>query len=244
MSSLIPMHFDGRAVRVVEVAGEPWFVGKDVCEALGYADPTTAMRSHCRGVQKLHPIIDALGRRQETRILSEPDVLRLIVNSKLPEAERFERWVFEEVLPTIRKTGSYSAKARNGLAEFRKARALELSARTADMICGRFPHLSTEARQVIFAYCVNPVAGADVVPLPVLERKFYTAEQVGQELGVSANRIGRVANEHGLKTTEYGMFVLDKARFSDKQVEAFRYNVAGIERLRELLKSEAIAEAK
>lgn len=109
MSNITPFQFEGANVRTVAIGGEPWFVGKDVADTLGYVDPTTAIRSHCRGVQKLHPIPDTLGRLQETRILSEPDVLRLIVNSTLPAAERFERWVFEDVLPSIRKTGSYTA---------------------------------------------------------------------------------------------------------------------------------------
>ena len=61
------------------------------------------------GWQKLHPILDSLGRTQEVRVLTEPDVLRLIVSSTLPAAERFEKWVFEEVLPSIRKTGQYAA---------------------------------------------------------------------------------------------------------------------------------------
>lgn len=108
-TSLIPFTFEGAPVRVVVVAGEPHFVGKDVAERLGYADPTTAIKSHCRGVQKLHPIQDALGRTQQARILAEPDVLRLIIGSTLPAAQRFEAWVFEEVLPTIRKTGGYTA---------------------------------------------------------------------------------------------------------------------------------------
>ncbi len=112
-TSLIPFTFDGAPVRALLVDGEPHFVGKDVAERLGYADPTTAIKSHCRGVQKLHPIQDALGRTQQARILAEPDVLRLIVGSKLPAAERFERWVFEEVLPTIRKTGAYTAPGAN-----------------------------------------------------------------------------------------------------------------------------------
>jgi len=107
--SLTPFNFEGAPVRVVQIDGEPYLVGKDVAERLGYADATTAIRSHCRGVQKLHPIPDSLGRVQEVRVLSEPDVLRLIVKSNLPAAERFERWVFEEVLPTIRKTGRYGA---------------------------------------------------------------------------------------------------------------------------------------
>lgn len=108
MTDIVPFEYNGAAVRVVTIDGEPWFVGKDVAEVLGYADHTNAMKQHCRGVVKRHPIVDALGRTQEARILSEPDVLRLIVGSRLPAAERFERWVFEEVLPTIRRTGGYS----------------------------------------------------------------------------------------------------------------------------------------
>lgn len=111
-TSLIPFTFDGAPVRALLVDGEPHFVGKDVAERLGYADATTAIRSHCKGVQKQHPL-QTSGGMQNVRILAEPDVLRLIVGSKLPAAERFERWVFEEVLPTIRKTGSYTAPGAN-----------------------------------------------------------------------------------------------------------------------------------
>lgn len=109
--SVSVFNFDSQAVRTVtdDATGEALFVAKDVCAVLGYKDPTTAVRSHCRGVQKLRPILDSLGRTQEVRILTEPDVLRLIVSSTLPAAERFEKWVFEEVLPSIRKTGQYAA---------------------------------------------------------------------------------------------------------------------------------------
>ncbi|MFJ2456420.1 Bro-N domain-containing protein [Pseudomonas protegens] len=102
-------NFRASQVRVVtEDNGTPWFVGRDVCSLLGYADTTNAMKQHCRGVVKYHPILDSLGRTQEARILSEGDTLRLIVNSTMPAAQEFEAWVFEDVLPTIRRTGSYS----------------------------------------------------------------------------------------------------------------------------------------
>ncbi|CUI48569.1 BRO-N domain-containing protein [Achromobacter xylosoxidans] len=97
------------SVRAVEIDGEVYLVGRDVALALGYADTVNAIKQHCRGVAKHHPIPDSLGRMQETRILSEGDMYRLIVNSHLPTAEKFEAWVFDEVLPTIRKTGRYSA---------------------------------------------------------------------------------------------------------------------------------------
>lgn len=110
--ALTPFIFEQRSIRVVtDCDGEPLFVGKDVADALGYADSTTAIRSHCKGVQKLHPL-QTSGGMQHVRVLAEPDVLRLIVSSTLPSADAFERWVFEEVLPSIRKTGRYVAPAK------------------------------------------------------------------------------------------------------------------------------------
>ena len=93
----------------VDVKGEPWFCGKDVASSLGYVDETKALSQHCRqdGVAK-HPLIDSLGREQDTTFINEGNLYRLIMRSKLPSAEKFESWVVDEVLPTLRKTGSYS----------------------------------------------------------------------------------------------------------------------------------------
>lgn len=110
MSKLIPFHFDGRDIRVIDVNGVPMFVGKDICGALGYVDHANAIKQHCKGVAFHHPLQTA-GGVQELRVLAESDVLRLIISSALPAAQTFERWVFEEVLPSIRKTGSYLAPA-------------------------------------------------------------------------------------------------------------------------------------
>jgi len=106
--AITPFAFDSANIRVIAIDGTPWFVGRDVAEALGYKDHNTAMRDHCKGVRKSHPLPTA-GGTQDTRILAESDVLRLIVGSTLPAAERFERWVFEDVLPAIRRTGAYTA---------------------------------------------------------------------------------------------------------------------------------------
>ena len=91
--------------------GTPLFCGKDIASILGYKDTTNALKLHCRGVVKHHPIVDSLGRTQEARFITEPDLYRLITRSKLPEAEKFERWVFEEVLPSIRKHGVYATES-------------------------------------------------------------------------------------------------------------------------------------
>ena len=100
--------FEDRPVRIVEENGNPLFVGRDVCKLLGYKNETDAMNRHCKGVVKRYPL-STDGGVQELRVISEPDVMRLICGSKLPAAVRFEKWVFEEVLPSIRKTGAYVA---------------------------------------------------------------------------------------------------------------------------------------
>lgn len=106
MSSLIPFSFESHSVRAFNIDGNPWFVGKDVCDVLGYANASDAINQHCKGVAKRYPL-QTTGGIQEVRIINEPDTYRLITGSTLPEANRFESWLFEDVLPSIRKTGGY-----------------------------------------------------------------------------------------------------------------------------------------
>lgn len=85
--------------------GKPYFVGSDVAKALGYVIPHKAVQTHCKGVLKWN--IPTSSGNQDVLVIPEGDIYRLIIKSKLPSAERFEHWVFDEVLPTIRKIGSY-----------------------------------------------------------------------------------------------------------------------------------------
>lgn len=99
-------------VRTVEIEGRPYFAGTDVARELGYSEPHKAVARHCRDDgMKRTPIVDGLGREQEAVFISEGNLYRLIVSSKLPSAERFERWVFDEVLPAIRQHGAYMTDA-------------------------------------------------------------------------------------------------------------------------------------
>lgn len=119
-----------------------------------------------------------------------------------------------------------------GLPEFRRARALDMAAKTAERIVAQFPGLSEDSRRVVFANIINPVVGIEILALPAIEKKRKTAGEVGELLGISANMVGRIANLHGLKTDEYGGYQLDKSRHSSKQVQAFVYNDAGVEAIR------------
>lgn len=93
-------------VRTIEIDGKPYFVANDVAKSLGYSNPSKATNDHCK-----HAVLrrgnDSLGREQEFKFIPESDVYRLIVRSNLPDAEKFERWVFDDVLPSIRKNGGY-----------------------------------------------------------------------------------------------------------------------------------------
>ncbi|MFQ0999958.1 KilA-N domain-containing protein [Gilliamella sp. BG6] len=127
------------------------------------------------------------------------------------------------------------------LPEYRQAKAIELSVRALDKMFSNLPHLSEQSKQAIYADTINPIAGKNVIPLPKLENKTFSASEVGNLLGVSSNKIGRIANKLNLKTEDYGIFVLDKSRSSDKQVESFRYNEKAIDVIKNHLINKEIA---
>lgn len=94
-------------IRTITVNGAVLFGGKDVAIALGYANPVDALTRHCKGVVNRYPL-ETPGGIQQIRFITEGDVYRLIVSSHLPAAEKFEAWVFDEVLPSIRRHGLYA----------------------------------------------------------------------------------------------------------------------------------------
>lgn len=98
-------------IRTAEINGKPYFVASDVATALGYANPRKAVIDHCKGVTKRDT--PTSGGKQELSYINEGDVYRLIMRSKLPSAEKFESWVVDEVIPSIRKNGGYIANQEN-----------------------------------------------------------------------------------------------------------------------------------
>lgn len=237
-SNITPFAFEGKNIRVLTGNnGEPLFVGKDICEALGYADANNAMKLHCKGVVKRH-LLQTAGGMQQMRVLSEGDMYRLMTHSKLEGAERFEALVFDDILPTIRNTGSYTApvaKPASELAPLRTQRAISLAIDNGDKIKSRLPLLGDAAMQSIYAGLVNTAAGSAILPLARLEEKHKSATEVGAIFGVNRNTIGRLANQHNLKTAEYGHWELGNAEHNTSQRETFVYNAKAVAKFRELL---------
>lgn len=175
--------FQGSEVRVININDEPWFVGKDVCERLGYVNATDAMNRHCRGVVKRYPIVDSLGRKQEARILPESDVMRLICGSTLPEAAAFEKLVFEEILPSIRKHGGYIKTTGTETPEELYARALTSLKAALDrqkaIAAEQAVQLELQAPDVEYARNVLASDG------------LHTVNAVAVHLGISAIRLNK-----------------------------------------------------
>lgn len=129
-------------IRTVELEGKPYFCGKDVAGALGYAIPKDAIAAHCKGAVKHRTPTN--GGIQELLFIPEGDLYRLIVSSKLPTAEKFECWVFDEVLPSIRKHGGYISGQAEMSPEELMARALQVAQKTLEEREARIRLLTAE----------------------------------------------------------------------------------------------------
>ena len=100
--------YHNNEVRTIEIDGDVWFVGKDVADILGYRDTDQAIRDHVDEEDKLTRQFDGSGQKRNMIVINESGVYSLIFSSKLPTAKEFKHWVTSEVLPAIRRTGSYS----------------------------------------------------------------------------------------------------------------------------------------
>ena len=118
-------------VRGLNIDGKPYAVANDIAKTLGYTNPSKATNDHCKK-SKMVWGNDSLGRRQQFKVIPEGDIYRLIIKSKLPKAQEFERWVMDEVLPQIRQTGGYIPVSQEDDEKLILAKALMITKRTIE----------------------------------------------------------------------------------------------------------------
>ncbi|HEL8054230.1 TPA: hypothetical protein U0D20_004687 [Escherichia coli] len=153
------------------------------------------------------------------------------------ESKAVRRSLVEKLETMQQQLQTTTHQASNGPGELRRARAMEITVNTAKTLLDILPHLSPEAKQAMAASLINPVAGYEVIRLPAITEHYYTAGEVGKRYGISANKVGRIANAHCLKTDAYGRWFIDKSAHSDRQVQTFRYNDAGIQKIGDIIGS-------
>lgn len=173
-------------MRTVTINNEPWFVGKNVGAALGYERTTKAIQDHVDDEDKdVIPIQDSIGRMQNTPIINESGLYALIFGSKLDSAKRFKRWVTSEILPSLRKTGSYEMPKK-------KKRNSQLS--SINMLAKNITDIFTKAGvdPILIAAETKRLykqeAGIDI-QIPLLTDKetmpkLYDCTEIAKELGI------------------------------------------------------------
>ena len=215
-------------MRTLTQNGEPWFVAADVCRALEVGNPSDALARLDQDERTLVSI-EGASNGLPVNAINEPGLYALVLGSRKPEAKTFRRWITHEVIPAIRKTGSYTATSAKPASEL-QARRLEIMDRNSRTRQGQeLTKLATVAgipdtyKLVLVVKAAQVMTGEQLLALPESARRTYSATELGARFGVSANRIGHLANDNGLKTSEYGELVWDKSASSAKQVQAWRY---------------------
>lgn len=231
-------------IRTVEVNGKTHFVASDVAKALGYVRPNDAISAHCRCTVKCRiPHPQSKSASIEVNVIPEGDIYRLVANSELPTAPEFESWIFDEVLPTLRKTGTYSLNPAPNLKQQEvEARLRNAKVRESNQYLKIAAQINIpEYKYILQSKAAETLAGAPILPMQEVERKSHTATEIGDMFGVSSQRIGKLANANGLKTPEYGMEVWDKSPYSAKQIPSWRYYESAIPVFRRLLSQETVS---
>ena len=133
-------------VRIVEIDGEPWLVGKDAAEALGYSNPRNALRRHVDDEDKCISKVDTFGGTQEMIVINESGLYSLVMSSRLPGARKLRKWVTSEALPSIRKRGGYFHGQDDMTPEELIANAAKLARKILDQRDTRIDTIKTEVK--------------------------------------------------------------------------------------------------
>ena len=209
-------HEEFGEVRTLMIDGEPWFVGKDVTEILGYKDSVNALKSHVDEEDKLRWQITTSGQRREVSMINESGLYSLILSSKLPKAKDFKHWVTAEVLPSLRKHGAYftpealykSLCDPKNLIEILQALADEQKRNTDLSIENAF--LSVKAR-----YYDEILNSKNNVPVT----------QIAKDYGMSAIAFNKMLHEYGIQYPIRNSWVLyaEYANLGYTQSKTYKY---------------------
>lgn len=213
----------------------PLFLAKDVAEIIEHSD-TSKMVSKIDEDEKTVRTMFVSGQNRDCLFLTENGLYEVLMLSRKPIAKQFKKAI-KELLHNLRtsKVVITSQKSKEEIENERKK--LNIEAYNALHSLADIYRVKNESYgQILDAYATRELSGEFLLPLPKIE-KIYSASDIAKELNVSANFIGKIANKNNLKTDKYGCFVLDKSRYSAKEVQTFRYNEKGFNKLKGLLKS-------
>lgn len=224
-------------VRTVNIDGEPWFVGKDVADILGYSNSRDAFARHVDDEDKTSVVIPDTGSNYKSKatLINESGLYSLILSSKLPTAKKFKHWVTSEVLPAIRKHGGYSVKQveQDKTREMRAEAMLRNSiSKQAKMMMeiAKMSHIKAY-QDVMMAKAGNILAGENILPMPKSGRERRPLGWFCKQIGKAetwGTQLGKLLKRNGItqRPGENGEFVEDCARNNPhKHVQNFEWYV-------------------
>lgn len=182
-------------VRTLLIDNEPYFVGKDVAEVLGYSNTAKAIRDHVDEEDKLTERIVLAGQNREVIFINESGLYSLILKSKLPTAKQFKRWVTSEVLPTIRKHGVY---ATDELLD------------NPDFLIDALQKLKAEREQRLIAEqrVLELQPKASYYDVILQSKSLVSVSQIAKDYGLSATKLNQLLNEWGIQYKQGGTWLL------------------------------------
>lgn len=194
-------NFQGQQVRTVTINGEPYFVGKDVADVLGYNDTNQAVRKHVDDEDKLTRQFDGSGQKRNMTIINESGLYALILGSKLPQAKEFKRWVTSEVLPTIRKHGAYLTDS--------KIEEVLLSPDTIINLATQLKNERAEKEQLKIEL-EEARKQTSYLDLILQTKDQLTTTQIAQDYGMSANKFNQLLKDLRIQRKVNSQWVLYK----------------------------------
>lgn len=223
---------------------EPYMTAKQLGECLGYSDVTRLSKIVKQNEylkDKEFSVVAKMastdGKKYDTRIFTEDGIYEITMLAKTQKAKEFRAWV-RKLLKDLRsgktkliEMTDYQKLMMKTRSENTKIRKAQILTRLAEQYDGTY-------KQVLNSYATKELTGEHLLPLPALPEKTYSASELAEIFGVSANKIGVITNRHNLKNKDYGQWFNDKAKGHNKEVQSFRYYSCVIPVLRELLSTD------
>lgn len=191
-------------IRTTEIDGKPYFVANDVARALGYKRPADAVTAHCKGSVKHRYLTD--GGEQELKVIPEGDIYRLTVRSKLPSAEKFEKWVFDEVIPSIHQYGAYMTEQTIEKALASPDFLIQLATKLKDEQTRR---KEAEAEIRVKEQIIGELKPkADYYDEILKNPGLVTITQIAKDYGMSGKKMNRILHELGIQYKQSEQWLL------------------------------------
>lgn len=235
---------------------EMFMTSTQLGECLGYRNPRIAISNvvERNGYLKNKEfsgviILSTSSGKQETRVFTEDGIYEVTMLAKTEKAKEFRAFI-RKLLKSLRKGGTKLIKTSNEQMELLKIKKQNADARLRNAkvreakflleVVDKYKNvLAEQSVELLTINAIEVINGKNTLDRPKLpDKKYYTATEIGEEFGITANKVGKIANANNLKIDEYGRFVLDKSRYSAHQEPTFRYNEKGKCKIKELISKE------